>query len=105
MKYSNMIARIALAAALLAAAGCAISRPQATTDLTAGLDVAAAIESAYAAQPQADAKVVAEVARLLQSAQAAVTAFGVSTSSVDQAAAGAAIAALVAYEASANITP
>jgi hypothetical protein len=104
MKYSNSIARIALGAALLATAGCTISRPQATTDLTAGLEVAAAIEGAYAAQPKADPNTVAEVSRLLQSAQAAVTAFGASTSSVDQAAASAAIAALVAYEASAHIT-
>ncbi len=105
MKHLNRIARVALAASLLGAAGCAISRPQATTDLTAGLEVAAAIEGVYAAQPQSDPKTVAEVSRLLQSAQAAVTVFGASTSPVDQAAAGAAIAALVAYEASAHIKP
>jgi type IV pilus biogenesis protein CpaD/CtpE len=105
MKHLNLIARISVGAAVLSAAGCAMSRPQATNDLTAALEVAAAIETAYATQPQADPKTVTQVSRLLQSAQAAVTAFGASTSPADQAAAGAAIAALVAYEASAHITP
>jgi predicted RecA/RadA family phage recombinase len=105
MKHSNRIARIALAASLLAATGCTTSRSQASTDLTAGLEVATAIEGVYAAQPKSDPKTVAEVSRLLLSAQAAVTAFAASTSPVDQAAASAAVAALVAYEASAPITP
>ena len=45
--------------------------------------------------------VVAEAGRLLASAQAAVSAWEVSTSSADQAAAAAAVAALMTYEATA----
>jgi hypothetical protein len=84
--------------------GCSnTTRPQLTTDLTAGLQVATALEAAYAASPHADPKIVAQLTRLLASAQAAMAAFNGSTSATDQAVASAAIAALVEYEASAHV--
>ncbi len=86
--------------------GCANTpRPQLTADLVAGLEVASALEIAYAAKPGANPTVVAELSRLLASAQAALAAFSASTSSSNQAAASAAVAALVEYEASANVSP
>ena len=76
-----------------------------TTDLNAGLEVAAALQTAYAAKSSADPKVVADLTRLLATAQAAVASWETSTSSTDEALANAAISALVAYEASAHVTP
>ena len=81
---------------------CAATKPNVATDLNAGLEVAAALETAYAARPSANPKVTADLAHLLASAQAAVAAWNASDSPTDQALASAAIAALVAYEASAN---
>ncbi len=86
-------------------AACTASKPQVATDLNTGLEVAAALEGAYAARAGSDPKVVAELARLMAGAQAAVAAWEASTSPTDEAAANAAIAALVAYEASAHISP
>jgi hypothetical protein len=95
----------ALAAILLSAAGCATTRAQTTAELNAALQVAAAVENAYSVQPNADPKAVAELTRLLASAQAAVTSIQTATGPVDLTAANGAIAALVAYEASAHVTP
>jgi hypothetical protein len=75
------------------------------TNLTVALDVAATVEGAYAARPAADPNAVAELSRLLASAQAAVAAWQASSSESDQAIANAAIAALVEYEATAGATP
>ncbi len=88
---------------VLAAAGCAVGKPQMSADLSAGLEVAAALESAYAARPTANPQTVATMTRLLQVAQAAITAWESSSSTGDRAAADAAIAALVAFEASAGV--
>jgi hypothetical protein len=86
-------------------AGCAGTTQANATDLTLALDVAATARGVYAARPDADPKVVAELARLLAAAQAAVASYQTSTSPADQAAAQAAISALVAYEASAQPSP
>ena len=92
-------------AAILAAfmlSGCAGSQPSTAADLTAAFDVASAAEAAYAAQPHANPKTVAELGRLLAAAQAALFSWTNSQSAGDQAALSATIAALVAYEASAR---
>jgi hypothetical protein len=101
MLHVTKTARAVACLAVLAASGCAATKPEISADLTAGLTVAAAAESAYAAQSSADPKVLAQLGRLLASAQAAVTAWQMSSSPADQAVASAAIAALVEYEASA----
>jgi hypothetical protein len=85
--------------------GCAAGKPQIASDLNVALDVAAAAEGAYAARPNADPKTVAQLARLLSVAQAAVTSWQTSTLPQDQALASAAVAALVEYEASAGVAP
>ena len=91
--------------ALTCLSACTATKPEVTTDLNAGLEVASALESAYAARPTADPKVVADLTRLMASAQAAVASWEASSSSSDEAVANAAISALVAYEAAAHITP
>jgi hypothetical protein len=88
-------------AGCLMAAGCAATKPETVADLNAAYNVAAAADAAYAAHPGADPKVVAEMARLLSASQAALVTWSNSTLPADQAAASAAISALVAYEASA----
>jgi hypothetical protein len=90
---------------LVALCGCAGGKPQAAADLTVALDVAAVAEGAYAARPNADPKTVTQLSHLLAVAQAAVTVWQASTLPEDQAVASAAIAALVAYEASAGLAP
>jgi hypothetical protein len=85
-------------------AGCAADKPEVAGDLTVALDVAATIEGAYAARPDADPTKIAELSRLLASAQAAVVAWRASSLPADQALASAAISALVEYEASAAPT-
>jgi hypothetical protein len=87
----------------LALGACSATTPQVAADMQLALDVAATVEGAYAAKPTADPKVTAELARLLAAAQAAVASLKASGSSGDQAAADAAIAGLVAYEASAQV--
>ncbi len=105
MKIRTSLPCSAVVFGLIALSACTATKPQVTTDLNAGLEVAAAVESAYAARPNANPKVVADLSRLLASAQAAVASWEASTSSSDEALASAAISALVAYEASANVTP
>lgn len=105
MNYRKLSIQLTVTALLLATAGCGTAQPQVNTDLNAGLEIAVALESAYAATPKADPKVVAEASRLVSSAEAAVTSFTSSTAPADQAVALAAIAALVAYEASAHMAP
>jgi uncharacterized lipoprotein YajG len=104
---THSIRRLAPLAALgLLGACAATASPQSVaSDLQVALDVAATVEGAYAARPSADPKVVAELSRLLAAAQAAVTSLQASGAAGDQAAANAAISALVAYEASAKLTP
>jgi hypothetical protein len=62
--------------------------------------VAAALETAYAAQPGANPKTVAELRGLVSAGQAALATWQASASPGDAQALNAAIAALVAYEAS-----
>jgi hypothetical protein len=80
--------------------GCAATQQQEAADLTAAFNVAAAAEVAYAASPLANPQNVAQAARLLAAAQAALLTWSNSTAPADQTAANAAVAALVAYEAS-----
>ena len=101
MRFAHASALVCLAGVSVAAGACTANRPQVSVDLSAGLEVATVVEAAYAARPTADPSVVAEAGRLLTSAQAAVSAWEVSTSSADQAAAAAAVAALMTYEATA----
>ncbi len=101
----NKISSIAAVLALMCLSACTANRPEVTTDLNAGLEVAAALERAYTARPSADPKIVADLARLMATAQAAVASWEASSSSSEEAMANAAISALVAYEASAQITP
>jgi hypothetical protein len=93
------------AAMCLILAGCAAATPTTKADLNAAFNVAAAGEAAYAAQPGANARSVAEMAQLLAAAQAALLTWTNSTSPADQTAVSAAIAALVAFEASAAQAP
>jgi uncharacterized lipoprotein YajG len=90
---------------LLGACSTTTSTQSVGNDLQVALDVAATVEGAYAARPTADPKVVADLSRLLAAAQAAVTSLQASGTAGDQAAANAAISALVAYEASAKVAP
>jgi len=101
-----MSARLGIA--ILVACGvsaCATGKLQIASDLNVALDVAAAANGAYAAQPNANAKTVADLARLLAVAQAAVASWEASAKPQDKAIADAAVSALVAYETSAGITP
>ena len=86
-------------------AGCAATQTQQNAELTAAFNVAAAAEAAYAASPGADAKKVAEAARLLAAAQAALFSWTNSSDPADRKLADAAIAALVAYEATLQAAP
>jgi hypothetical protein len=79
-----------------------MTQPEAAADLNAAFNVAAAGEAAYAAHPGANPKTVAQMSQLLSAAQAALTSWTNSQTPGDQAALNAAIAALVAYEASAR---
>lgn len=97
MKHAHPV-RVVVATILLGIAGCAVNKPEVSTDLSVALDVAATLEGAYAARPTADPKVVAELARLLATAQAAIVSWRSSKLPADQAAANAAISALIAYE-------
>jgi hypothetical protein len=97
-----MRSMIVLAAGGLMLAGCAMTKPQAAADLNAAFNVAAAAEAAYAADPGANPKTMAEMRQLLAAAQAALFSWTNSQSPADQAALGAAISALAAYEASAK---
>ena len=105
MNIRDLATCTASALLLLSAAACTMTKPTAATDLNAGLEVAAALETAYAARPSADPKVVADLTGLLASAQAAVASWEASNSPADQGLASAAISALVAYEAAAHLTP
>ena len=87
---------MAMAAALPA---CTLTPAQQTTDATMAFNVAAAAEAVYAAQPNADPKKVAEAARLLSGAQAALLTWSNSSAPSDLTALNAAVAALMAYEA------
>ena len=51
---------------------CTASKPEVAIDLNAGLEMGAALESAYAARPSADPKIVADLTRLSSAAQAAM---------------------------------
>ena len=99
---SGIIVTAGLACAL---AGCAGGKPQIAADLNVALDVAAAAEGAYAARPNADQKTVAQLAKLLAVAQAAVSSWQASPLPEDQALASAAVAALVEFETSAGVAP
>ena len=99
------VSQMAGAIALVLLSACTATRPEVTTDLNAGLEVAAALGSAYAARPNADPKIVADITRLTATAQAGVASWDASSSASDAALANAAISALVAYEASSHITP
>ncbi len=105
MNIRSNISCLPVLLAALCLSACAATKPEVSTDLNAGLEVATALETAYAARPSADPKIVADLTRLMASAQAAIGAWEVSTSPADAALANAAIAAFVAYEASAHITP
>jgi hypothetical protein len=83
-------------------AGCAMSQPEAAADLNAAFNVAAAAEAVYAAHPGANPKTVAEMSQMLSAAQAALVSWTNSPTPGGQAGVNAAIAALIAYEASAR---
>jgi Skp family chaperone for outer membrane proteins len=87
------------ALASIGLSACTLTKQQQTVDATAAFNVAAAAEAAYAGQPGADPKKVAEAARLLAAAQAALLTWSNSSSPDDETALSAAVAALVAYEA------
>ena len=93
-----MRAMMICAAVSIALSACAMTPQQTAVDLNAAYDVAAAAEAAYAARPNADPAQVAEAHRLLAAAQAAILTAESSTAPVDQTAAAAAVAALVAYQ-------
>jgi len=103
MRIVHGFARCLVLSAVVASAGCAATRPQVTTDLETGLQVATSLEAVYAGLPSADPKVVAKLSLLLTVAQAAVGTFATSTNPTDGAAAEAAIAAALAYAASMGI--
>ncbi len=105
MKNPTSIACMAGMLAVVSLSACTATRPEITTDLNAGLEVAVALENAYAARPSADPKIVADLTHLMATAQAAVASWEASSSSSDEALANAAISAFVAYEASAHVTP
>jgi hypothetical protein len=87
-------------AGALSVSACA-SSPAAQTDLTAAYNVAAAVEAAYVASPDADPAVIKQADSLLASAQAALFAWesAPNGSTAESAVLSAAIAALVAFEA------
>jgi hypothetical protein len=95
----------AIVAAVLLLAACTANTATISGDLDVALDVAAALEGVYAAGPKAKPATVANLVHLLAIAQAAVAAWKASGSDADEAAAGAAIAALVGYEATAIRSP
>jgi hypothetical protein len=83
-------------------AGCSMTQPEAAADLNAAFNVAAAGEAAYAAHPGANPKTVAQMGQLLAAAQGALLSWTNAQTPGNQATVDAAIAALVAYEASAK---
>jgi hypothetical protein len=83
-------------------AGCSMTQPEAAADLNAAFNVAAAGEAAYAAHPGANPKTVAQMSQMLAAAQAALVSWTNAQTPGNQAAVSAALAALVAYEASAK---
>jgi hypothetical protein len=95
-----MMRNIATFFGVLCLAACANTKPEQVADLTAAYNVAAAAEAVYAADASANGAKVAEAQRLLSAAQAALLTWSNSSLPADQTAASAAIAALVAYEAS-----
>jgi hypothetical protein len=96
----------AIVASTLVLGGCATgtSGSMSAADANAALGVASALEAVYAAQPSAKPEVVAELSRLLSAGQAALITWQSSSSPSDAQALNAAIAALVAYEASAGLS-
>jgi len=93
--------RFSIAAILGCGLVSACASPSATqaTDAQAALNIASVGVSVYAADPHANPQRVAELKALLSGAQAAVQSWAASGSSGDQAAASAALAALVSYQA------
>ena len=96
------LALISLALSSVLIAGCAVSQPEAAADLNVAFNVAAAAEAAYAAHPGANPKTLAQMSQLLSAAQAALVSWTNSPTPGEQAGLNAAIAALIAYEASAR---
>jgi len=94
-----------IATATVVLAGCSSVTPQTSADLNVAYNLAAAAEAAYAAQPGANPGTTAQLMHLLSAAQAALLTWQNSSAPSDQTAANAAIAALVAYEASVAATP
>jgi hypothetical protein len=94
-----------IAAAASVLAGCSSETPQTSADLNVAYNLAAAAEAAYAGQPSANPSTSAQLMHLLSAAQAALLTWQNSSAPSDQTAANAAIAALVAYEASVAATP
>ncbi len=84
--------------------GCGTGAQTQVAEAEGALAVAAALETAYAAQPKADPKVVAQLKGLLSAGQAALATWQASANPGGAQAVNAAIAALVAYEASAGLT-
>ena len=80
--------------------GCSMTQPEAAADLNAAFNVAAAGEAAYAGHPGANPKTVAQMNQFMSAAQAALVSWTNNQTPGDLAAADAALAALVAYEAS-----
>ncbi len=78
------------------------NQPETAADLNAAFNVAAAAEAAYTATPGVNPKTSAAMAQLLAAARAALTSWTNSPTPGQQAAVSAAIAALVAYQASAQ---
>jgi hypothetical protein len=94
---------IAATILLLAASGCSTSNTVSFADANAALNLADTLEQAYAALPTANPAVVAKATELLAASQAALASWEASGSEGDQQGVNAAIAALVAYEASAGV--
>ncbi len=90
-------------ACVLLLSGCGATAQTQVTEAEAVLGVAAALETAYAAQPSADPKVVAQLRGLLSAGQAALATWQASANPGDAQALNAAIAALMAYEASTGL--
>jgi hypothetical protein len=97
MRYYRTITTICLCACV---AACAATPQQTKSDLNLAFNVAAAAEAAYAARPEADPAKTAQARALLSAAQAAVLTWTNSGDPADENVANAAVAALVAYEAS-----
>ena len=101
---ASILACCALMSGLLAG-GCTGLTPQQQTDFNAGLSIAAAATSIYAARSDADPKVVSQLRALLAAAQSAVQSAALSKGAAEQTAAQAALAALVTYEGQLALQP